>query len=276
MKVSIVTPSFNQAQYLSETMDSVLGQNYPEIEYIVMDGGSTDGSVEIIKKHAARLAHWESAPDKGQADAINRGLARATGEIVAYLNSDDALAPGAVRAIVEGFRAHPGAGVVYGGTEKIDDDGQVVKPKFITPYSRDLLKTFCLVPQPSSFYSRAAWDQCGPFNPELHFVLDWDFLLKVADRFPIVAIDELISRFRVYQTTKSSAGGWPRLREIADTGRKYNGALDYNYVVYTALRAASTLEKPFVGNSKGPLRQLVMKLALTFKDGRHFMLHDNA
>lgn len=274
-RVSIVTPSFNQAPFLRETIESVLGQDYPAIEYIVMDGGSADGSVAILEEYGVRLAHWESRPDKGQADAVNRGMARATGDILAYLNSDDLLAPGAVSAVVEAFKKHPEAGVVYGATEKIDERGRVVKPRFLTPYSRELHKTLCLVPQPSSFYSRAAWENRGPFDPSLHFVLDWDFLLKVEKEFPIVAVDALVSRFRVYPSTKSSSGGWRRLEEIARVSRKHGGFWNYNHLVYLALRAADMIERKTALRGK-PLRRLVMKAATTLKDGRTFMMHDNA
>ncbi len=275
LRVSIVTPSLNQAGFITETIESVLSQDYPNIEYIVMDGGSADGTLAIIEKYSRHLAYWESGPDKGQADAINRGMARATGDILAYLNSDDVLVPGAVQAIVEGFSLHPDAGVIYGATEKIDEHGCVVKPPFLTPYSKKLHKTLCLVPQPSSFYSRAAWEQHGPFDTSLHYVLDWDFLLKVEKTFSIVAIDTLISRFRVYSSTKSASGGWPRLEEIARISHKHNGFWNYNYLVYLALRLADRLEKKISFKSR-PLRRLVMKAATTLRDGRTFMLHDNA
>ena len=112
-KVSIITPSFNQARFLEQTMRSVLEQDYPNIEYIVIDGGSSDGSLEIIQKYADRLAYWQSQKDKGQTDAINQGFARANGEILAWLNSDDILYPGAVTAAVKQLLEHPEVGMVY-------------------------------------------------------------------------------------------------------------------------------------------------------------------
>lgn len=253
----------------------MLSQDYPAIEYIVMDGGSTDGSVRILEEYSRRLACWESRPDKGQADAINRGMARATGDILAYLNSDDVLAPGAVSAIVGAFKHHPEAGMVYGATEKTDERGRVVKPRFLTPYTASLHKTLCLVPQPSSFYSRAAWEACGPFDISLHFAMDWDFFLRIERRFPIVAVDALISRFRVYPSTKTSSGGWRRLEEIARVSRRHGGFWNYNHLVYLALRAADMIERKTALQGR-PLRRLVMKAATTLKDARTFMMHDNA
>ncbi|WP_322508462.1 glycosyltransferase family 2 protein, partial [Anaerolinea sp.] len=124
--VNIVTPSFNQARFLEETMLSVLHQDYPHIEYIVVDGGSTDGSVDIIRRYADRLAWWVSEPDRGQTDAINKGFAHAHGEILAWLNSDDTYQPGAVRAAVEALEKHPEAAMVYGDAHYIDENGRVI------------------------------------------------------------------------------------------------------------------------------------------------------
>ena len=125
-KVSIVTPSFNQASFLEQTLRSVLEQDYPNLEYIVIDGGSTDGSVEIINKYADQLAYWQSQPDQGQTDAINQGFAHATGEILAWLNSDDLLLPGAVSAAVRALEEHPEAAMVYGDALLINAQGKTI------------------------------------------------------------------------------------------------------------------------------------------------------
>jgi len=123
-RVSIITPSYNQAQFLEQTICSVLGQNYPNLEYWVIDGGSTDGSAEIIQKYAGQLAGWVSEPDRGQAEGINKGLARATGEVVAWLNSDDLYYPDAIEAAVEALAANPQASFVFSDVESIDEAGK--------------------------------------------------------------------------------------------------------------------------------------------------------
>src|SRR5512138_875393 len=151
--VSIITPSFQQARFLEQTICSVLGQDYPELEYIVVDGGSSDGSRDIIQRYADHLAWWVSEPDRGQTDAINKGFARATGEILAWINSDDTYLPGAVSEAVEQLRAHPGAGLVYGDANLIDDDGEIIGrfPARQTDYHR-LLRGSVHIPQQAAFF----------------------------------------------------------------------------------------------------------------------------
>ena len=157
-KISVVTPSFNQASFLEETIQSVLSQGYPDLEYIVMDGGSTDGSAEIIRKYADRLADWKSAKDGGQADAIRTGFARATGEILCWLNSDDTIAPGTLRRVGEFFAAHPDVDLVYGDLNLVDAEGK----RLYT--ARPLLRLGILVyenpfiPQQGMFWRRSLYE----------------------------------------------------------------------------------------------------------------------
>ncbi|MCI0893227.1 MAG: glycosyltransferase, partial [Chloroflexi bacterium] len=151
--VSVVTPSFNQAAFLEQAMLSVLEQDYTAIEYIVVDGGSSDGSQEIIERYADRLAWWTSEPDDGQTDAINKGFARATGDIMAYLNSDDLYRPGAVREAVDYLVAHPELGMVYGDADYIDENGTVIG-RFAaaqTDYKR-LRRGYVHIPQQAAFF----------------------------------------------------------------------------------------------------------------------------
>src|SRR5437867_5556810 len=149
--VSIVTPSFNQAAFLEQTILSVLNQDYPKIEYIVMDGGSSDGSVDIIRRYEERLASWTSQRDNGQTDAIRRGFDRATGTIFAWLNSDDLLAPSAVRIAVDAFRRFPDAGVVYGDRLHIDAKGNVIGVNRMPACYRSMLRRNITLPQETAF-----------------------------------------------------------------------------------------------------------------------------
>src|ERR1051325_9305127 len=214
-RITVVTPSFNQAAYIEETIESVLAQSYPNLEYMVIDGGSTDGSVEIIKKYARSLTYWVSEPDRGQTHAINKGLARATGEIFAYLNSDDLYLPGALQAVADGFAAHPAAAVVYGKCVYIDAEGRELETRQASfngfeeylAIWRLLAKRQALT-QPEVFCRTAALRRVGEFRGELRFVMDfemWARLLLAGMVFQ--SIDQPVAKFRVYQNQKSTSAG---------------------------------------------------------------------
>jgi glycosyltransferase involved in cell wall biosynthesis len=177
-RISIVTPSLNQAAHIERTIRSVLDQNYPELEYIVVDGGSTDGSLEIIKRYANRLARWVSEPDAGQANAINKGIAWATGEVVAYINSDDYYLPGAFAAA--GAAIADGARWCAGRCRYEHDDGRVetvLHPARPLP-RRTMIRESWYIPQASSFWRRDVFEEIGPLREDLHYVLDLEFGLR--------------------------------------------------------------------------------------------------
>src|SRR5436190_1293824 len=168
-KISIVTPSFNQAEFLEETMLSVLDQDYPNLEYIVIDGGSTDGSVEIIKKYADRLAYWVSESDQGQSEAINKGFARATGDVLAWLNSDDAYYPGSVAYIANHFQNNPADDLIYGVHNDVNERGEVIRKGMWFPFAAQVFQVGFAICQPTSFWRRKVWDTCGPLDTSLHY-----------------------------------------------------------------------------------------------------------
>ncbi|MBI3321935.1 MAG: glycosyltransferase [Candidatus Omnitrophica bacterium] len=178
--VSVVTPSYNQGQFLEETIRSVLSQEHPRLEYLVIDGGSTDGSVELIQRYANRLAYWVSESDAGQAEAINKGWQRAQGDVLAYLNSDDCYLPGAVRRAAEYLTAHQEVGMVYGACQVVDERNQAVGgTREISDCSlASLLR--CPLPQPTMFVRRWVFDRVGWLDPTLHCTMDWDFTLRAA------------------------------------------------------------------------------------------------
>lgn len=178
--VSIVTPSFNQADFLDLTLRSVLGQDYPRIEYLVADGSSTDGSVEIIQRYAERLVWWVSEPDRGQADAVNKCLARVQGEIIGWVNSDDLLLPGVVSAVVQAFAAHPEASMVFGDVVSIDERGQTINQMHYGAWGLDELMTFHIIGQPGVFFRRSALQQAGGLDLDYHFLLDHQLWLRLA------------------------------------------------------------------------------------------------
>jgi len=203
--VSIVTPSFNQAQYLEQTLRSVLEQDHPRIEYIVIDGASTDGSVELIKKYEDRLAYWVSERDSGQAEAINKGLARAEGEIVAWINSDDFYFPGAVASAAKVFESHPEAGLVYGDTVAVDGNGEFIHfPKY-AQWGLDDLLTFNIIGQPAVFMRRDVLWKAGFLDPSFHFLLDHQLWIRMASHARMVYVPERWAAGRFHESAKNVA-----------------------------------------------------------------------
>ena len=176
--VSIVTPSFNQAQFLEQTIQSVLGQDYPRLEYIIVDGASTDGSVDIIHRYADRLAWWVSEKDAGQAEAINKGFHRARGEIVAWLNSDDYYLPGAISVAVEAFHQNPEVGLVSGNVLAVDDTGRRLNVIRYDDWGLPDLMCFKIIGQPSVFMRRSVLEQAGFLDTTYHLLLDHQHVIK--------------------------------------------------------------------------------------------------
>ena len=205
--VSIVTPSYNQAQFLEETILSVLGQDYPDIEYFVIDGGSTDGSVEIIKKYADRLAYWVSEPDRGQAHAINKGWRRAVGDVVAYLNSDDLYTPGAISIAVDALLYNPESDMVYSDAMFVDERGRPLGVRKTRPFDlRRVITTEAFMPQPTLFVRRHALDQIGLLDESLHMVMDYDLWIRLGLRSAATYLPGVcLAQMRQHATAKTTA-----------------------------------------------------------------------
>lgn len=206
--VSIVTPSYNQGQFLEAAIQSVLDQDYPNIEYLVIDGGSQDQSVAILNRYTDRLAYWVSEPDRGQAHAINKGLQRARGSILGWLNSDDVLLPGAVQRAVELMAAHPEIDAIYGRLERIDEQGRPVPtpvlPKDRVDFGASTAIGECVVNQPGTFWRRAIMEKTGYLDESLHYAMDYEYwvrMLLAGARFYHLA--EPLASFRLSPGSKT-------------------------------------------------------------------------
>lgn len=220
--VSIVTPSLNQGRFIEETIESVLSQDYPHLEYIVVDGGSTDGTLDVLRRYGGRL-QWISEPDGGQAQAINKGFRLARGEILAWLNSDDTYLPGAVTAAVEHLTAHPACAMVYGEGFLIDEQGAARRfPATEQPF--DLWKLVYMIDfilQQTTFFRRAALDVIGYLDEDLHWGLDWDLFIRIGKRFPVDYLPREMASLREHREAKTFSGGRRRLGELLGLMRRH-------------------------------------------------------
>jgi glycosyltransferase involved in cell wall biosynthesis len=211
-RITIVTPSLNQAAFLERTILSVVEQGYPDLEYLVFDGGSTDGSVEILHRYDDRIAYWESVPDRGQSHAINKGLARATGEVVAYLNSDDYYLSGALAAVAEAFE-RSGASWVCGACRYLHADGTldtIWQPRLPEGPRPLWVRDMWYVPQASSFWRRSDIEKVGGLREDLHYAMDVEFGLRLAlaGVLPVLLDRELAVRAHHQEAKSANPAHW--------------------------------------------------------------------
>jgi glycosyltransferase involved in cell wall biosynthesis len=216
--VSIVTPSFNQAKFLERTILSVLNQDYPNIEYIIMDGGSSDSSVEIIQKYANQLSYWQSEKDLGQTDAINKGFSKAKGQIFAWLNSDDTYEPNAISEAVEFLQKNQEVGMVYGDANFINAEDKIIGNFNAKQTNYEKLRTgFVHIPQQASFWRATLWQKVEPLDTSIYFAMDYDLWLRLSKISKIVYYPKLWANFRLHGDAKSISEDdrcWPDMIKI--------------------------------------------------------------
>ena len=206
--ISVITPSFNQAAYLKQTMDSVLSQGIPDMEYVVMDGGSSDGSADLIRSYEDRLSAWASEKDRGQADAVNKGAARTRGEVIGWLNSDDLYLTGAVRKALAYLDSHPDIDAVYGDVLSIDGNGSLMNVMRFDRYSAEDLMTFRVISQPGVFFRRSAWERAGGLDLSYSYLLDHHLWLRMicGGRFAYLPEPLAAARFHAEAKNRAHAG----------------------------------------------------------------------
>jgi glycosyltransferase involved in cell wall biosynthesis len=260
-RVTIVTPSYNQAEFLEETLRSVLLQNYPNLEYIVMDGGSTDGSVDILRKYAQHLAYWTSEKDGGASDAIAKGFQRATGSILAYLNSDDPYMPGAIHAVVRAFEEQPPCDVVFGNTYWTDPKGNILAERRQTPFwAASYLYGGTDMQQPSTFWKREVYVKAGGMDPDFLTAFDTDLFFRfIACEAKFRHLKRFLSCFRIHPESKSSTLIERRTQEL-DKIRSAHLQHAYHSYYGSLLRNLGRVHRGFWYLVQGDLAWLISRV----------------
>jgi glycosyltransferase involved in cell wall biosynthesis len=255
-KISIITPSYNQGKFIERTIRSILDQDYPNLEYIVVDGGSRDETIDILKKYGTRLT-WISEKDRGQTDAINKGLRMSSGDILAYLNSDDVYEPHALRRVGAYFSTHPEVMWLTGQCRIIDEQDREFRG-LITKYKNALLKRYSYglllvtnpISQPATFWRRAVVNELGLFDDREHLVMDYEYWLRIGKKHRPAVLSDYLAGFRVYAASKTSSSFLTTFRREMELARRYSGSSTLNalhYLSYLGISSMYLLMNSFKG-----------------------------
>jgi glycosyltransferase involved in cell wall biosynthesis len=222
--LSIIVPTLNQSRFIGQTLASIVGQCWPRTEIIVIDGGSTDGTREVVQRFGNAVTHFVSEHDRGQADAINKGFRLAKGDLLAWLNSDDYYLPAVIEKVAPLLGDGREPRLAYGGTVALNEAKGETKLWQASPFSREALKTRALIYQPSAFWTRALWEKTGELNIEQHFTLDWDWFLRASEHCEFQQVNEPLSVYRFHEGHKTGSGNPKRAAEICAFVEKHAGA----------------------------------------------------
>jgi len=262
--VSIVTPTYNMGRFLDETIQSVLSQDYPNIEYIVMDAGSTDGTLAILEKYKDKL-QFHSGPDGGTADAINKGFARSHGSVFAYLNADDSYLPGAISTALLALESHPETGVVYGDANWVDEQGRALAPYPVQPFDAALLSQECFISQPAAFIRREVFELAGRMDPKLQYAYDYDLWIRIARLYPLRKVDTLLANSRMHLDNKTVGQRRAVLRETLELLESH-----YGYVPFRPVHAYASYLVDRRDQFFEPLRPSILKYVLSLLVGLRY------
>lgn len=251
MKISVVVPSFNQAGFLEETLQSLWRQNYPDLEVLVRDGGSRDGSVDVLRRHERSGFEWKSEPDGGQGDAINRGLLSASGDILAYLNSDDIYYPGALAAVASFFHSHPEAQVLYGDANHLWEESGKVEPYYTEDWNYDRLIDVCYLCQPAVFWRRGIVERFGVLDDSLFGAMDYDYWLRIGKSVPFQRLEGVVlAGSRMHADNKTLSHRSRLHEEIFRVSLRHSPRPPYRWLKVLAHIKAEEAAKPSPGDRK--------------------------
>lgn len=244
VSLSVVTPSLNQSRFIERAIQSVLDQDVPDFEYEVRDGGSTDGTIEIVRRYERRL-RWVSEPDRGQSQAVNRGIEATAGEVIGWLNSDDVYEPGALRLVCEFFEAHADVDVLYGDAQQIDQDDRPLGPYYTEAWDLEWLKEQCFICQPAAFFRRRVVERYGLLDESLRYCLDYEYWLRLAlagARFAY--LPQVLAASRLYTDTKTLGAQVAVCRETCDMLRTKLGRVPDRWLYRYARALVETRRWP--------------------------------
>jgi glycosyltransferase involved in cell wall biosynthesis len=226
-RITVITPSYNQGKYIEQTIKSISGQNYPNLEHLVVDGGSTDQTLDVLRKYEHQL-RWVSERDRGQSDAINKGLQQATGDVICYLNSDDLFTPNALFKVGAFFQAHPQAFWLTGKCKIIDQNskemrrpGTLYKNFWLLGHSLNVLRVMNYISQPATFWRREAFERVGNFDERWYFAMDYDFWLRLGKYYRLWFLNEYLACFRVHPASKGSASAKSQFDEELEVAKQH-------------------------------------------------------
>lgn len=256
--VSIITPSFNQGRFIRRTIESVLTQDYPKLEYLVMDGGSTDETLDILHSYGTQLT-WISGPDGGQADAVNAGVRLARGEICGWLNSDDTYLPGAIHAAVTHLTTHPNTAVVYGDAYYIDGQNRIIGRYPTEDFDQHRLAKACFICQPAAFFRRSAIEAVGGLDTRLRYCMDYDLWIRLARRFVIERIPQALASSRQYPQTKTWAQRDEFFRELCGVTQRWFGYTSRYWRMWHAYARLKGFSWPFARTVLYPARTRLLR-----------------